>query len=82
MFWTAVVWGLGVSFGGSIGLMAFVLMFAVWKAFSETETAKTIEQHNDLVLAALLRRNDLTAKANEDLEKIAIAMSNYWDQAD
>lgn len=70
MFWTAFVWGLGVSLGGSIGLLAFVLMFAAFKAASETETMKKIDRHSQLVLAALVKRNDLTEETNAQLESL------------
>ena len=74
MFWTAFVWGLGATFGGSIGLMAFVVMFAGWQWLANTKTAKRASEVAELSLKALDRRNDLTNEQINMLERVASAV--------
>lgn len=71
MFWTAFVWGLGVSFGGSIGMMGFVVMITAWRLVAETEVAKRGTELAELANAALVRRNELTELQIKKLEEIA-----------
>lgn len=74
MFWNAFVWGLGATLGGSIGLMAFVVLFALWKWLTETKAAKRSSEVAELMLAALDRRNELTNEQLVLLGRIAVAM--------
>jgi hypothetical protein len=74
MFLTAVVWGLGVSVGGSIGTMCFVLMLAAFKRATESETAKEILSFHERSHEALQERNQLTEKQIEHIAAIRWAM--------
>ena len=80
MFWTAVVWGLGVTLGGSIGLMAFVVLFAGWSALMNTKTAKRAAEVAELSVAALTERNQLTREQMHVLGRIADAMEEQADR--
>ncbi len=71
MFWTAFVWGLGATVGGSIGLMCFVLMFAAFKSISESKAVKAAEQYYDESLKALLLRNEIGQQQANHLEACA-----------
>jgi energy-converting hydrogenase Eha subunit H len=79
MFWTAVVWGLGVSLGVSLGMMSFVLMFAAFKRVTESETAKKIESFHERSHQALVERNELTVQMIAHLETIATAADAMAD---
>lgn len=70
MFWTAFIWGLGVTLGGSIGLMAFVVMFAGWSWLANTKTVKRASEVAELSLKALDRRNELTTEQIDVLKDI------------
>lgn len=69
MFWTAFVWGLGVTVGGSLGLMLFVVLFAGWSWLMGTETAKRAAEVAELGLIALQERNNLTKCQLEVLDR-------------
>jgi hypothetical protein len=79
MFWTAVIWGLGVSLGASVGMMSFVVMFAVWGWLANTKAAKRASEVAELSLAALDKRNELTIQQIEYLAAIAAAAECYQD---
>lgn len=79
MFWTAFVWGLGVSFGASIGMMCFVLLYATFKWFTESESVKAIEEINDLTYQALLNRNEISSRMLEHMIIIANAAHAYQE---
>lgn len=79
MFWVAVVWGLGVTLGGSIGMMAFVVLFTGFKWMTQTEAVKKAERVSELSIAALTRRNQLTSEQIEQLNRIASAMEKQLD---
>ena len=74
MFWTAFVWGVGVTLGGSIGLMVFVVLFAGWQWLANTKTAKRASEVAELSLKALDRRNELTHEQIQMLERVASAV--------
>ena len=74
MFWTAFVWGLGASFGASIGLMSFVVMKCVWDWATNTKAAKQMKEIHEMSVAALTRRNELTEEQIGKLDKIACAI--------
>lgn len=73
-FLTALVWGLGVSVGASLGLMVFVLLFALSKPLMDTKAAKAAREVHELSLAALNRRNELTEEQIATLRRIAETM--------
>lgn len=77
MFWTAMVWGLGVSVGSSIGTMSFVILFTGWKCLTETKAAKRFNELSELSCAALTKRNELTEKQIGHLATIAAAADRY-----
>lgn len=69
MFWTAFVWGTGVSCGAAIGLIALVVMF--WGL--QWLVGKTEKQRDyaERTLQALLSRNEMTEETNKYLEAVA-----------
>ncbi|MAT51433.1 MAG: hypothetical protein CMK32_09655 [Porticoccaceae bacterium] len=77
MFWTAFTWGLGVTLGGSVGLMAFVALKALFDWATNSKPAKRIEEFNQASLFALERRNDLTEIQIAKLGKIASALESH-----
>lgn len=62
MFWTAFVWGIGATAGGSVGLMLFVVLFAAWSRVAATQAAVRANELAELTYAALVTRNELTEK--------------------
>lgn len=84
MFWTAVVWGLGVSLGASVGMMTFVMLATGLRLLTMTKAAKTVAEINELSLAALNRRNELTEDQNAMLLRIAVCCEDHAqrDQGD
>ena len=80
MFWTAVIWGLGVSCGASIGTMGFVVVMAVWNWLTKTEIAKRANEINELSIAALSKRNDISEEANVLMGRMAAVMEAMYDR--
>jgi hypothetical protein len=74
MFWTAFVWGLGVSFGASFGLMSFVILKAIWDATANAKPVKRANELAELANKALMRRNELTEQQIEHLATIASSL--------
>lgn len=79
MFWTAFIWGLGTTLGGSIGLMAFVVLFFCWQSVMHSETAKRANELAELANAALMRRNELTEQQIDRLDSIARSAEFHCD---
>jgi hypothetical protein len=79
MFWTAFVWGLGVTVGGSFGLMSFVVLYAGWQWLTQTKAAKRLAEYHEAANAALERRNELSIQMIEHLATIATAAERYED---
>ena len=79
MFWTAFVWGMGATVGGSIGLMLFVVLFACFKTVTQSKAVKAIESFHERSHQALLDRNKLTLQTIEHLATIAAATERYED---
>lgn len=77
MFWTAFVWGLGASCGGSLGVMLFVVMFFALQWFAGTKAGKTSLEYAELAQAALERRNELTERQIEHLDAIVECAKIY-----
>ena len=78
MFWTAMVWGLGVSCGASIGMMGFVVMMELFNRLTKTEIAKRAIEVHELSIAALRKRNDIGEESNALLERVAAAMEAMY----
>lgn len=76
MFWTAFIWGLGTTLGGSIGLMSFVAMKCIWDIAVNTKTAQRASDLAKLANDALVRRNELTEKQIEHLATIASSLED------
>lgn len=75
MFWTAVLWGLGVSIGAAIGLLMFILAFWGLEWISGKAKVKAAALScNEESMRALLARNDLTKETNEHLCNIFVAL--------
>ncbi len=79
MFWTAVVWGLGVSFGASIGAMSFVVLLYLWNLLVRSEQYKRANEYAELSQAALVRRNELTEQQIEQLAKMTECIRDAAD---
>ncbi len=60
MFWTAFVWGIGATAGGSIGLMVFVILFAAWSRVAKTPAAVRANELAELTYAVMVQRKELT----------------------
>jgi hypothetical protein len=71
MFWTAFIWGLGVSFGASFGLMSFVILKWIWDATANAKPVRRAGELAELANAALVRRNQLTEQQIAKLGEIA-----------
>lgn len=78
MLWTAFVWGFGVTAGGSVGVMLFVILFSGWQRLVNIKSVRQAVETADLSIALLSQRNDLTQQQVAVLERIAAAM----EQAD
>jgi len=72
MFWSAFIWGLGVTVGGSIGLMLFVFLFGLYKSKASQSSVELAEFANK----ALTRRNELTEKQIEHLLSISLSLES------
>jgi len=79
MFWTAFIWGLGVTIGGSFGMMFFIVFLAGWNWLTNTKAVKRAAEVAELSLAALDKRNELTVHQIEYLAVIAAAAERYED---
>jgi hypothetical protein len=62
MFWTAFVWGIGATVGGSIGLMVFVILFAAWSRVAKTPAAVRANELAELTYEVMVQRKELTEK--------------------
>ncbi len=82
MFWTAFIWGLGATFGGSIGLMSFVLLKFIWDMTVNSKPVKRANELAELANAALVRRNELTEKQIGQLGAISASLITIADAAD
>lgn len=75
MFWNAFIWGLGVSCGGGIGLIGFVLtLWAAQWVTGKTGQVAEIARWNKLTLAALQTRNELTLESIDALRDISTSI--------
>ncbi len=71
MLWTAFIWGLGTTLGGSIGLMSFIALKCIWDMTVNSKPLKRANELAEIANAALVRRNELTEKQIEKLNDIA-----------
>lgn len=71
MFWTAFVWGIGATAGGSVGLMLFVVLFAAWSYLMRTPAAVRSMELAELTYTAMLKTNELTEKQVMQLTSLA-----------
>jgi len=71
MFWTAFVWGIGATAGGSVGLMLFVVLFAAWSRVAKTPAAVRANELAELTYNVMVERKDLSAKQLDTLNLIA-----------
>ena len=70
MFWTAFVWGLGVSCGAAFGLILFVALKCIWDATVNSKPVKRANELAELANAALVKRNELTEKQIEKIGEL------------
>lgn len=71
MFWTAFIWGLGVSVGGAVGVLFFVLFFKAMERLLNTKAVKESIDYAEKSLEALQERNDLTVQIIDQLAQIS-----------
>ncbi len=80
MFSDAFIWGLGVSCGGAIGLIGFVLtLWAMQWASGKSAQTAAMHNFNELTLAALRNRNNLIEDTNEAPCRMADVMEERKD---
>jgi len=79
MFWTAFIWGLGVSCGAAFGLILFVALKCIWDATVKSKPAKRANELAELANAALVRRNELTEKQIEQLAEMTTVIKDAAD---
>lgn len=77
MFWTAFIWGIGVSFGASFGVLFLAIMLCFVVAFCTSDRVKKSTELAEAANAALLHRNELTEKQIEMITKAHIT----WKQS-
>lgn len=65
MFWTAFVWGWGVSCGASCGLLVFCVLKAGHDKLMGSKTYNDVVEYNEAMLKALLDRNELSKEHNK-----------------
>ena len=82
-FCTALVWGLGVSLGAAIGLLAFmVAKEGMDWVLGRRAIRIASELYGDETLAALKRRNELTIQTVEQMVRGADATEEIARQSD
>jgi uncharacterized membrane protein len=82
MFWTAFIWGLGVSFGASFGILFLIVMLAFVVNFCTSERVRKSAELAEAANVALTRRNDLTEKQIGQLTAIAASLSTIADASE
>jgi hypothetical protein len=82
MFWTAFIWGLGTTLGGSIGLMSFIALKCIWDMTVNSKPIKRANELAELANAALVRRNELTEKQIGKLGEIVAHLDVISDAAE
>jgi hypothetical protein len=82
MFWTAFIWGLGTTLGGSIGLMSFIAFKCIWDMTVNSKPLKRANELAELANAALVRRNELTEKQIGKLGEIVAHLDVISDAAE
>jgi hypothetical protein len=74
MFWTAFVWGFGVSAGASIGLMLFGALYFVFWWIVDPDGMSKSESYRQYMMEAMAHRNEIAMEANDHLESIAASL--------
>ncbi len=73
-FFTALTWGLGVSLGGAVGLLVFMIAkIGLDWVLGRAEAVERVIDFHHKSLGALERRNNLTVEITEALRRIAEA---------
>jgi len=80
MFWTAFIWGIGVSFGASFGVLFLAIMLCFVVAFCTSDRVKKSTELAEAANAALLHRNELTEKQIEMITKAAYHLETIADR--
>lgn len=81
MFWTAFIWGLGVSCGACFGLLLFILLKSGLDALLNTKAAqasadKAAQASADLATSLLKERNEMMEETNIHLSRIALCLQS------
>lgn len=64
-FFTALLWGAGVSTGATLGIVGWFITIELCKWLrGDTETKRKTDDHNERALAELKRRNEWTQGAD------------------
>lgn len=74
MFWTAFVWGIGATAGGSVGLMLFVVLFAAWSYLMRTPAAVRSMELAELTYAVAVERKELSERQLTAVTGLAASM--------
>lgn len=74
MFWTAFIWGLGVSCGACFGMLLFLILKALLDKLTNTKAYKAFEEYNEQMLNLLTDRNEINGKMATHLEKLVLIM--------
>lgn len=77
MFWTAFIWGLGVSSGACFGLLLFFVLKTAIDRLMNTKTSKRVEEVHQRTLDLLEDRNRLTDQMAGHLKVIAFAAERH-----
>lgn len=77
MFWTAFIWGLGITTGASFGIIIFLIAYAGINWFTNTQPVKDAASIAELTLTALKERNELTKDQLKLLERVALSCETY-----
>ena len=74
MFWTAFVWGLGVSCGASLGVFVLILMKSGLNRIETLLGWHTVNLVNQKMIALLTERNVLTGEIAKEMAKLVVAL--------
>lgn len=80
MFWTAFLWGVGVSCGASVGILLLLVMWSLLNWFVGTASKAT--GINEKSLEALIRRNELSEEQVEQMRFLVTAAERIADKCD
>ncbi len=78
-FWTACIWGLGVSCGATGGLLVFFVVKDLLDRCLRSKVMLAAREVNEEMLKLLAIRNGLTAESVTAIERIAKTLEEQTD---